>query len=43
MFDDLASGKLARDVANRIENDLDYPGQIRVTVVREFRTTEIAK
>lgn len=43
MFDDLASGKLARDVANRIENELDYPGQIRVTVVREFRTTEIAK
>lgn len=43
MFDDLASGKLARDVAKRIENELDYPGQIRVTVVREFRTTEIAK
>lgn len=42
-FDDLASGKLARDVAKRIENELDYPGQIRVTVVREFRTTEIAK
>ncbi len=39
----LASGKLARDVAKRIENELDYPGQIRVTVVREFRTTEIAK
>lgn len=43
MFDDLASGKLARDVAKRIENELDYPGQIKVTVVREFRTTEIAK
>ena len=43
LFDDLASGKLARDVAKRIENELDYPGQIRVTVVREFRTTEIAK
>ena len=43
MFDDLASGKLARDVAKRIENELDYPGQIRVTVVREFRTTELAK
>jgi len=42
-FDDLASGKLARDVAKRIEDELDYPGQIRVTVVREFRTTEIAK
>ena len=42
MFDDLASQKLARDVAKRIEDELDYPGQIRVTVVREFRTTEIA-
>ena len=43
MFDDLASQKLARDIAKRIEDELDYPGQIRVTVVREFRTTEIAK
>ncbi len=42
-FDDLASQKLARDVANKIENELDYPGQIRVTVVREFRAVEIAK
>lgn len=43
MFDDLASGKLARDIAKKIENELDYPGQIRVTVVREFRAMEIAK
>ena len=43
MFDDLASSKLARDIANKIENELDYPGQIRVTVVREFRAVEIAK
>jgi len=42
-FDDLASQKLSRDIAKRIEDELDYPGQIRVTVVREFRTTEIAK
>lgn len=42
-FDDLASNKLARDIAKRIEEELDYPGQIRVTVVREIRTTEIAK
>lgn len=42
-FDDLGSQKLARDVAKRIEDELDYPGQIRVTVVREFRTTELAK
>ena len=42
-FDDLASTRLARDIAKRIEEELDYPGQIRVTIVREFRTTEIAK
>jgi len=42
-FDDLGSQKLARDVAKRIEGEMEYPGQIRVTVVREFRTTEIAK
>ena len=42
-FDDIASSKLARDIAKRIENELDYPGQIKVTVVREIRTTEIAK
>ena len=42
-FDDVASARLARDIANRIEEELDYPGQIRVTVVREIRTTEIAK
>lgn len=42
-FDDIASNKLARDITKRIEEELDYPGQIRVTVVREFRTTEVAK
>ncbi len=42
-FDDATSSKLARDIAKRIEEEMDYPGQIRVTVVREFRTTEIAK
>jgi len=43
LFDDLGSQKLARDVAKRIEDEMEYPGQIRVTVVREFRATEIAK
>lgn len=42
-FDDEASSKLARDIAKRIETELEYPGQIRVTVVREIRVTEIAK
>jgi len=43
LFDDLGSQKLARDVAKRIEDEMEFPGQIRVTVVREFRATEIAK
>jgi len=42
-FDDLGATKLARDIANKIESELDYPGQIRVTVIRETRSTEIAK
>jgi len=42
VFDDMKAAQLARDIAKRIETELDYPGQIRVTVVREVRTTEIA-
>ncbi len=34
---------LARDVAKQIEDELTYPGQIRVTVVRESRATEYAR
>ena len=34
---------LARNVANKIENDLDYPGQIKVNVIRENRAVEYAK
>jgi ribonuclease Y len=41
--DDLAAQLLAREVAKQIEDELTYPGQIRVTVVRESRATEIAK
>ena len=42
-IDDLASARLARDVAKKIEETMQYPGQIRVTVIRETRSTEIAK
>jgi ribonuclease Y len=42
-IDDLASVRLARDVAKRIEETMQYPGQIRVTVIRETRATEYAK
>ena len=41
--DDLASHKLARDVRDKIENELTYPGHIKVTVIREVRASEIAK
>lgn len=34
---------LARDVARKIETDMTYPGQIRVTVIRETRATELAR
>ncbi|MEV6595354.1 ribonuclease Y [Actinoplanes sp. NPDC051346] len=41
--DDIAAAVLARDVAKQIEEELTYPGQIRVTVVRESRVTELAR
>ncbi len=43
VVDDQESAKLARDVARKIESELEYPGQIKVTVVRETRATEYAK
>ncbi len=42
-IDDLASTRLARDIAKKIEETMQYPGQIRVTVIRETRATEYAK
>ena len=34
---------LARDIANKIENELEYPGQIKVNVIRESKAVEYAK
>ncbi len=34
---------MAREIANRIENEMEYPGQIKVTIMRETRTVEYAK
>ncbi|HYW24488.1 MAG TPA: ribonuclease Y [Terriglobales bacterium] len=41
--DDTSAQLMARDIAKRIESELSYPGQIRVTVVRETRAVEYAK
>lgn len=41
--DDIGTQVLARDIAKQIEEELTYPGQIRVTVVRESRATETAR
>ena len=42
-IDDLGSMRLARDVSKKIEETMEYPGQIKVTVVRETRATEFAR
>jgi ribonuclease Y len=42
-IDDLGSVRLARDVSKKIEESLEYPGQIKVTVIREKRSVEYAK
>lgn len=42
-LDDAAADQLAHDIANKIEQEMEYPGQIKVVVVREFRSVAIAK
>lgn len=42
-IDDLEAVKVARDIAKRIEQELEYPGQIKVTVIRETRAIDYAK
>ena len=43
VIDDIEAQVLARDIAKQVEEELTYPGQIRVTVVRESRATETAR
>ncbi|WP_422123486.1 ribonuclease Y [Planococcus sp. X10-3] len=42
-IDDMTAHRLARDIRKRIEEELDYPGHIKVTVIRETRAVEYAK
>jgi ribonuclease Y len=42
-IDDQAAGLLCREIAKEIEQELDYPGTIRVTVIRESRAVDYAK
>ncbi|MGY6210347.1 ribonuclease Y [Cytobacillus firmus] len=42
-IDDLEAHRLARDIRKKIEEELDYPGHIKVTVIRETRAVEYAK
>ena len=42
-IDDLSASRLARDIVKKIEDSLTYPGQIKVTVIRETRAVEYAK
>ena len=40
--DDLAALRLARDVARRVQDEMTYPGEIKITVIRETRASEVA-
>lgn len=42
-IDDIGAFKLAHDIKERIENEMTYPGQIKVSVIREYRAVETAK
>lgn len=42
-IDDNAAAKLAHDIAKKIEAELEYPGEVKVTVIREIRASDIAK
>ena len=42
-IDDIGAYKLAALIKERIENEMTYPGQIKVSVIREYRALETAK
>jgi ribonuclease Y len=42
-IDDYLAAKLSRDISKKVEKNIDYPGQIKVNVIRETRSIEYAK
>jgi ribonuclease Y len=43
LIDDRVSAKVARDISKKIESEMTYPGEIKVTVIREVRSVEYAR
>jgi ribonuclease Y len=43
IVDDRVSAKICRDIAQKIESQMNYPGEIKVTLIREVRATEYAR
>jgi ribonuclease Y len=42
-IDDLTAAKMAKEIAKKIEEEVQYPGQVKVTVIRETRAVEVAR
>jgi ribonuclease Y len=42
-IDDYTAKKISRDISKKVEKNIDYPGQIKVMVIRETRSVEFAK
>jgi ribonuclease Y len=43
LVDDRISAKIARDIAQKIEQEMNYPGEVKVTLIREVRSVEYAR
>jgi ribonuclease Y len=43
MVSDDEAARMAREMARKIENEMTYPGQIKITVIRELRSVDYAK
>jgi ribonuclease Y len=42
-IDDATAEQLSTDIAEKIQSEMEYPGQIKVTVIREYRAVDFAK